>query len=144
VPGVAEADGFEGQRFRPAVGGAGGFVVERALVPAHLDLSAGLFFHFADDPVVLVDEATGNEVGRPLHRAITMDLVFSIGLFDFAELAVLLPIHMIYEGDAFTLGGGRVGHIPNKLEHLQCLGKTQVEGAERTTRLGQRDVHLTY
>src|SRR4051812_3525319 len=81
-PRVARAGGFDGQRYVPAAGAAGGFVVERTLVPQHLDWGIGLFMNYAVDPVVVVDEQSGDEVARPLESALTMNLLGSIGLFD--------------------------------------------------------------
>src|SRR2546430_1704934 len=48
--GVARADGFDGQRFVPAAGAAGGLGVVRPLVPQHLGFGAGAF---TIDPVLL-------------------------------------------------------------------------------------------
>jgi hypothetical protein len=101
---AAHADGFDGQRYVPAMGGAGGFEIERALVPQHLDLNAGFFVSYADDPVVVIDRGSGEELRRPVDRALTLDLVASIGLFDFAELAVLLPMNLSYQGDSLVVG----------------------------------------
>jgi outer membrane protein OmpA-like peptidoglycan-associated protein len=99
----AAADGFNGQRFSPAAGAAGGFWLERPLIQPHLGWSLGMFLHYADDPVVL-DSDTG-VVARPLERALTLDLIASLGLFEFAELAVHLPVHVVYTGDTTLVGG---------------------------------------
>ena len=105
VSALAYADGFDGQRYVPAAGAAGGFVIERTLVPHHLDYGFGMFLHFAEDPVVVVDEATGDEVARPLHEALTFDVLASMGFFDFAELAVHLPLDLYWEGDPVNVDG---------------------------------------
>ena len=102
---AAHADGFDGQRYVPAAGAAGGFVVERTLIPQHLDWGLGLFLHYADDPVVVTDEASGDDVAVPLHQALTMDFLASVGLFDWAELGIHLPVQLIYSGDDVTVGG---------------------------------------
>ena len=44
APSPSRADGFDGQRFVPAAGAAGGFVVERPLVPRHLGFGLGKHF----------------------------------------------------------------------------------------------------
>jgi outer membrane protein OmpA-like peptidoglycan-associated protein len=103
APVPATADGFDGQRFTPAAGAAGGFWLERPLIQPHLGWSLGMFLHYADDPVVLDSDA--GVVARPLERALTLDLLGSIGLFEFAELAVHLPVHVVYTGDATLVGG---------------------------------------
>jgi outer membrane protein OmpA-like peptidoglycan-associated protein len=101
----AGADGLDGQRFVPAAGAAGGFNVERTLVLPHLDWGVGLFLHYADDPVVVLDTGSGAVVARPLERALTLDLLGSVGLWDFAELAVHLPVDLVYEGEDVVAGG---------------------------------------
>ena len=101
----AAADGFDGQRFVPAEGAAGGFALERTLVVPHGGWGLGLFLHYADDPVVVRDSERGDILARPLAQALTMDLVASVGLFDVAELAVLLPVNLAYDGDATIVGG---------------------------------------
>jgi OmpA-OmpF porin, OOP family len=101
----AHADGFDGQRFVPAAGAAGGFEVERPIVPRHLGFGAGLFLHYSLDPVVERDLATGRQLDQPLHHAFTFDVLASIAFFDHLELAVHLPIDAVYTGDATVIGG---------------------------------------
>ena len=55
-PGASRAGGVDGQRFAPATGAAGGFMVERTGLAEHLAPSAGLFLNYADDPIVAVLE----------------------------------------------------------------------------------------
>jgi OOP family OmpA-OmpF porin len=105
APTRAHADGFDGQKYDPAAGAAGGFVVERTLIPQHLDWGVGLMLHFADDPVVVTNEATGDDAAKPLHQALTMDLLASIGLWDFAEMAIDLPLDLVWSGDTTVVGG---------------------------------------
>ena len=99
------ADGFDGQRYVPAAGAAGGFWVERPLVLRHLGFGAGLFLHFADDAVVVREEPSNLVVAEPLQKALTADLLLSLGLFDFLELALVLPVDLVYSGDTVTSGG---------------------------------------
>jgi OOP family OmpA-OmpF porin len=105
--GTAHADGLDGERFVPSVGAAGTFVDEHPAVPSHLGWSLGLFLNFADDQIVL-RAADGNVASRPLHTALTTDLTASLGLFGWAELGVGLPLHLIYDGDAYVAGTARL------------------------------------
>jgi outer membrane protein OmpA-like peptidoglycan-associated protein len=98
-PARAQNHGFDGERLAPAAGAAGGLFVERPVVPFHLGYGLGLFLHFADDAVVLRNGA-GAAIGKPLDGAISADLLASIGLFDFLELALHLPVRLYYQGDA--------------------------------------------
>ncbi len=105
VAGVAAAQGLDGERFAPAAGAAGGFAVERPVVPGHLGYGLGLFLHFADDAVVVRDRQSGETVAKPLDTAVSMDLLASLGLFDVAEVAVHLPVRLIYRGEVVGVGG---------------------------------------
>jgi outer membrane protein OmpA-like peptidoglycan-associated protein len=94
----AQRSGFDGERLAPAAGAAGGVFVERPVVPFHLGYGLGLYLHFADDAVVVRD-AAGNTIGKPLDGAVSTDLLGSIGLFDYFELALHLPVRLYYKGD---------------------------------------------
>jgi len=98
---AASADGLDGERFVPAVGAEGGFVNEHPAVPFHLGWSLGLFLNYADDQVVEVD-GNNDVTGRPVHRALSADLLASLGLFGRVELGLHLPLHLIYDGDPYA------------------------------------------
>ncbi len=102
---TARAQGLDGERFVPAAGAAGGFMVERPVVPGHLGYGLGLFLHAADDALEVRDRDTGATVARALDTAASLDLLASLGLFDFAELAVHLPVRFVYRGEGATLDG---------------------------------------
>jgi outer membrane protein OmpA-like peptidoglycan-associated protein len=105
--GAADAAGFNGQRYAPAAGAAGGFAVERPFVPPHLGYGLGLFLNYADDPVVA--RGAGDDVlSRPLDSALGLDLLASLALFDVFELSLDLPFHAVYEGDPFAIQGSLV------------------------------------
>jgi OOP family OmpA-OmpF porin len=103
---AAAADGFDGERFTPAIGAEGGFASEHPAVPFHLGWSLGLFLNFADDQVVEVD-ANDDVIGKPLDTGVTADLVASLGLLGWLELGLHLPVHLVYAGDPYgTLDAG--------------------------------------
>ena len=54
--------------------------------------------------VVVLDTSSGRIVAKPLEKVLTLDLIGSVGLFDFAELAVHLPVP-VYDGDDVAIGG---------------------------------------
>jgi len=101
---TVRGDGFDGQRYVPAAGAAGGFEVERPIVPKHLGFGAGLFLHYGMDSVVTRNLANGLELNQPLRHAFTLDFLASIAFFDHLELAVHLPIDAVYMGDGTTIG----------------------------------------
>jgi len=108
----ARADGFDGQRFVPAAGAAGGFWIERPLVLRHLGFGAGLFLHYAEDAVVVRQEPSGVEVAVPLDNALSLDLIASLGLFDLLELALIVPVDLVYQGDPVLAGGQTIAAGP--------------------------------
>jgi outer membrane protein OmpA-like peptidoglycan-associated protein len=107
----AFADGLDGQRFVPSVGPEGTFVVEHPSVPSPWGWTLGLFLNYADDPIVVRDDAN-NVAARPLHTALTADLVGSLGLFGWADLGIGLPLHLLYDGDTYTAGASRLDANP--------------------------------
>src|SRR5262245_39209232 len=98
------AQGFDGQRYDPPPTAAGGLILERPVVSQHLSFSLGLVADYAYEPVVLRDVATGAIIERPLLHALTLDVMASIGLGNFFELGIDLPLDAVYQGDA-GLGG---------------------------------------
>jgi OmpA-OmpF porin, OOP family len=104
LPECPLAAGVDGQRFAPATGAAGGFMVERTGLAEHLAPSAGLFLNYADDPIVETDSGGGTVLSRPLQRALGADLLLSVGLLGRAELGVDLPVALVYEGDGLAAG----------------------------------------
>ena len=99
--------GLDAERFTPATGAEGGFVIEHPSVPFHLGWGLGLFFDLADDPVVEVDE-DGDVLRRPLNTAASVDFLGALGLFGWAELGVHLPLQIWYEGDDYPTGGSNL------------------------------------
>src|ERR1051325_2141230 len=87
---IGRSDGLDGERFVPSVGAEGTFVDEHPSVPPHLGWSAGLFFNYADDQIVVRD-TTGQVASRPLHTGLTADVTASLGLFGWSELGLGLP-----------------------------------------------------
>src|SRR6266404_1793577 len=105
--GAARADGFDGQRFVPAAGAAGGLVVERSLVPQHLGFGFGLFLNYGYGPVVDRDRPAGTTT-FVLQHALTMDLLASLGLGNIFEIAVGLPIDAAWIGNTDVFDGQRL------------------------------------
>ncbi|HZA13222.1 MAG TPA: OmpA family protein, partial [Myxococcaceae bacterium] len=77
--------------------------VERPVVPRHLGFGLGLIGNYSYAAVVVRD-ATGAIYGRPLEHALTLNVLASIGLFNVLELAVDLPLHVVYLGDTSAAG----------------------------------------
>jgi large repetitive protein len=111
------AQSAEVERFRPATG-EGLFGVGGARLLPHLDLSAGLIFSFASNPVVALDGPGGEVVARPVSALAVADVVAALGLFNRVELGLAVPVALVESGDdpALVSGGGalraeRIGEI---------------------------------
>jgi outer membrane protein OmpA-like peptidoglycan-associated protein len=109
--GAARADGFDGQRFVPAAGAAGGLQVERPMVPQHLGFGFGLFMNYGYDAVVDRDRPAG-VTRHVLQHGFTMDFMGSLGLGNIFELAVALPVDAAWIGDRTTFGGANLAAGP--------------------------------
>jgi OmpA-OmpF porin, OOP family len=102
---AVHADGFDGQRLVSPMGAAGGFSLERPWILKHLGLGGGFVTHYGYSPVVERERPSGRILAVPLRHALTMDLLFAIGLGGFVELAAHLPVHAYFAGDATNFGG---------------------------------------
>ncbi len=108
----AQAQGLDAERFAPAAGAAGGLQIERPVVPRHLGYGLGLFLNLADDSVVVRDRVTGDGETRLLDHGLSADLLASLGLFDFAELALHVPLRLAWTGPATTVDGAALDADP--------------------------------
>ena len=99
LPSRGLAQGFDAQRFVPAAGANSALAVQRPQVLPDLVWGAGMFVHFADDPM-------------PVRRALTFDVIGSLGLKDRFELAVQLPIHAYYVDEPANEGVGDLRLTP--------------------------------
>ena len=90
------------ERLRPATTSAGVIDVESAAVAPHLSWSATWWGAYALDPLVVSrgDERLGAFVGHRLGS----DLIFSVGLFEWLELAADLPVVVFQASDPKGLG----------------------------------------
>jgi outer membrane protein OmpA-like peptidoglycan-associated protein len=88
--GSARAQGLAGERFAPAAGAAGGLMIEKPVVPAHLTGGGGFFLHYAHGTLL--------EEPNRIDHALSANVIASLGLFNFAELALDLPLRLIYRG----------------------------------------------
>ena len=77
--------------------------VHGAEILGHLNFHAGLFLHYADDLLVLVDEGTGESRGL-VSGQLKAEISGAIGFFEWVELGVSLPL-VLYQS------GGDLGFI---------------------------------
>ncbi len=98
---TSSAQTVSGERFRPSTTSAGVIDVESGAVAEHLSWNAALWTGYAYDPLVIYQ---GNErLGALVNHRVGADAVFSIGLFDWLELAADLPIIAFQSADQGSL-----------------------------------------
>jgi len=125
----ARAQGFDAERFTPAAGAMGWTVAESPVVPFHLGLGLGLFVHGSDDALVVRDQGNGDILSRPLDTAVSADVLASLGLFDVAELALHLPVRLVYDGDPYDTGGGTTVAAGAGVGDLRIVPKVRIGSA---------------
>ena len=115
VPTDGRAQGFDAQQFNPAVARTTGYLSTAggAVLPDRT-WEVGLMLHYADDPLVLVDD-DGDRLGSVIHSQLGADLVASIGLLDRLQFGVALPFVLAQSGDdglpVDAPSGGGVGNL---------------------------------
>src|SRR5690554_2103298 len=77
------------QRFRPAPGPGDYLGVFGTAVAPHLQWQVGGYFNYADDPVQIA--AIDSPERRTLAHQTQLDLMGSVGLWDRAEVGLLVP-----------------------------------------------------
>jgi outer membrane protein OmpA-like peptidoglycan-associated protein len=79
------------QRFTPVTGPHGIITVDGSRSQGHLKVASGLMLNYSTDPLVLVQG--GMEPVVIVEQQLVGDLLFSIGLFDVAEVGLSLPLY---------------------------------------------------
>jgi len=65
--------------------------------------TGGVFFHYANDPLVLTDPNNNDEViSKPLEHQLKAELWGGVGLFDIAEIGFVLPLVVFQQGDSLN------------------------------------------
>jgi outer membrane protein OmpA-like peptidoglycan-associated protein len=101
---AAQSAAIDIQQFRPNPHTLGGFAVDSARVLPHLQWSAGFVINYADDPLRLVRGSDGETVHRFVTDQLTGDFLFSLGLFDFLDIGIDLPVTLWMDGAGMPPG----------------------------------------
>jgi len=96
-----------GERFRPSTTSSGIIDVESGAIGQHLTWNAALWGGYALDPLVVYQ---GDErLGALVNHRVGADLVFSVALFDWVELAGDLPVFLFQSADQGSLSDAQMG-----------------------------------
>ncbi len=100
APTSAFAQTFAVEQFEPLhAQGTNNLTLGKSEVLSAWTPSFGLFVHYVDDPLVLADANTGEERGALVGAQLKTELWASLGLFDFADLGVVMPLVVWQDGD---------------------------------------------
>ena len=117
----------DAELFRPSTG-QGYFAIESARLLQNLKYQGNAFLNFSDGALVALDN-NGEVIFEPVERRSVVDVSFALGLFDFLELGVALPVSVAQAGDDLGLLGGGVAISGSSLGDLRLTGKARVLGA---------------
>lgn len=132
---VVERKDFSVERFRLTPSRLGVIDVESGRVLPHLGWDLGLQLNLSHDPLALYDSRTGRQVGSLVRNRLAGSLVGAIGLFDWVEVGLELPLTLFQE---------RPGNQPNvtssALSGLSAIGIGDLRIAPKV-RLLRADKH---
>src|SRR5690554_1256711 len=98
------AEGFDLQQFNPMPNLSGNlFSTSSADVAPHLEWSAMALFNYANDPLVLQD-SNGDRMKSLVSHHGNLNLLFSLGLLDFADIGIDVPLTVWQDGSAVPGG----------------------------------------
>ncbi len=99
----ARAQAIPVQTFHPSPHPRDYFTVHGTETIGHLKWGVGLMLNYAQDPLIL--RTTSGEVRRNIVTdQLTGDLQMALGILDFMEIAIDLPIHLYMAGDGVAPG----------------------------------------
>nr|QAT78170.1 TraB [Hyalangium minutum] len=124
---------FDVQLFRPSGAPQDVVMVGQSRPLANLSASGGFFFNFSLDPLVLVNKEGGssNKILSIIGSRLQLDAIASVGLFDWAEVGVDMPLVLAQTGDnleAIGTEGPVQGYV---LGDLRLTGKVAIPGLRR-------------
>lgn len=121
---------FQVEHFEPLPSqGINTLNVGKADVLGHLKPSAGLFFNYMKEPLVIapvggsVDDAGG---GRLIDNQLKAELLASLGLFDLASIGVAVPVVLYQNGDQLTQLGSNASVSSLVLGDIRLVPKVIV------------------
>lgn len=103
--------GIDVQRFEGVTSPYGVFSVDSARSAHHLQLSGGVLVNYSKDPLIF--HASNGDKFPIVTQQVAAELLFGLGLFDFMEVGVALPIYLSNDASvgAEDLSGATVGDL---------------------------------
>ncbi len=98
--GAQAQEGFTLNRYRPAPTIEDGFMLQLPDTLGHLRWSVQLSLDYAHDPLTLRVRSSNDEIGDIVEHALGAHLTAALGLFDWLDLFVGLPLVLYQSGEA--------------------------------------------
>ncbi|MFL5350035.1 MAG: outer membrane exchange protein TraB [Hyalangium sp.] len=124
---------FDVQLFRPSGAPQDLVMVGQSRPLSHLSASGGFYLNFSVDPLVLVNKGgdSSNKALSIVGNRLQLDAMATVGLLDWAELGVDMPLVLAQGGDnleAIGTEGPIQGYV---LGDLRLTGKVAIPGLRR-------------
>lgn len=127
----AEDTRFDVQSFRPLGAPRDLVLVNQSRPLSHLSLSGGAYLNFALDPLTLVAAGTHSKAVSVVGNRLQLDVMASVGLTDFVELGVDMPL-VLAQGSDNLEAIGTEGYIQSFTPgDLHLMGKVAIPGLLR-------------
>lgn len=103
APGASRAEDnprLNANFFRPSVHPGDILAIQTATQPGHLKLGGGAFFTWNHSPLSIVDATTDEKIYGAVTNQFVADLYFSLGLSDYFDIGLDVPIFLYSAGDS--------------------------------------------
>ncbi len=127
------ATSFQVEHFEPLPSqGTNILSVGKSDILKHLKPSGGLFVHYVDDPLVLVNEADSEDVpAKFISNQLKTEIWGSFGLFNIAEIGFVFPLVAYQSGDQLTQIGIDESIDGFALQDPRIVPKVQILNPEK-------------
>lgn len=143
-PSSAQDARFDVQAFRPLAAPQDLVIIGQSRPLAHLSLSGGAFLNFALDPLVLVAAGTHSKALSVVGNRLQLNAMASVGLLDWAELGVDMPVVLAQGSDnleAIGTEGSIQSFVPGD---LRLTAKVALPGLRRASEASGPGASLTF
>jgi outer membrane protein OmpA-like peptidoglycan-associated protein len=128
TPGLNDTE-FQVERFEPLPSqGTNILNTAKSETLPHLAPSFGLFMHYVDDPIQLVEDVNGDTTvqSRIIGSQFKGELWGAVGFFDVVDLGFVLPIVLYQDGDSLEVFGSDDALETATLADLRVVPKVQL------------------
>ncbi|MCP3099692.1 outer membrane exchange protein TraB [Myxococcus sp. K15C18031901] len=122
---------FDVQLFRPSAGPQDLVVVTQSRPLSHATVAAGPYFSYSLNPLTLIPEGGDLEKISLVGNRLQLDVMAMVGLFDWAEVGVDMPLILAQGGQNLEVIGTEGSVESFVLGDLRISGKVAIPGLRR-------------